>query len=124
MVVALGKVFMTWGWGEIAWVCRADGALVIHLEYDGASLMFFKVFDAEGRRLECCPKGSGSGDEPARTSPARWSSSSSLGSGRGAEGFSGSPKLLATPETSDDSYEPPSLRRSQSRAGSSGRRRH
>ena len=123
-VVALGKVFMTRGWGEIARVCRADGALVIHLEYDGASLMFFKVFDAEGRRLECCPKGSGSGDELARTSPARWSSCSSSGSSRGTEGFSGSPELLATPEMSDDSYEPPSSRRARSGAAASGRRRH
>ena len=47
-VVAPGKVFMTRGRGEIARVCHADDALVIHLEYDGASLIFFKVFDAEG----------------------------------------------------------------------------
>ena len=54
-VVAPGEVFMTRGWGEVARVCRTRGALTIHLEYDGASVMFFKVFDAEGRRLECCP---------------------------------------------------------------------
>ena len=51
-VIAPGRVFMTRGWGEIARVCRTEGTLVIHLEYDGASLMFFKVFDDEGRRLE------------------------------------------------------------------------
>ena len=56
-VVAPGKVFMTQGWGEVTRVCRTGGALVIHFEYDGTSLMFFKVFDAEGRRLECCPRG-------------------------------------------------------------------
>ena len=66
MVVALGKVFMTWGWGEIARVCRTGGALVIHLIYDGASLMFFKVFGTEGRRLECCP-----GEDQARQSLPR-----------------------------------------------------
>ena len=54
-VVAPGKVFMTHGWGEIARVCRSEGALVIHLDYDGASLMLFKIFDEEGRWLGCCP---------------------------------------------------------------------
>ena len=52
-VVAPGKVFMTRGWGEVARVGRTGGALVIHFEYDGASLFSFKVFDAEVRRLEC-----------------------------------------------------------------------
>ena len=66
-VVAPGKVYMTWGWGEIAQVCQTEGALVIHLEYDGASMVFFKVFDAEGRRLECSPKESGRGIRLART---------------------------------------------------------
>ena len=122
-VIAPGKVFMTRGWGEIARVCHTVGALVIHLEYDGASLMFFKVFDAEGRQLECCPRESGRGDEPARTWPARRPSSSSSGSSGGAGEFSGSPELLATPETSDDSYEPPSSRRARSGAAASSRRR-
>ena len=58
-VVAPSKVYMTRGWGEIARVCRTEGAHVIHLEYDGASLMFFKVFDTDGCRLECCPKEGG-----------------------------------------------------------------
>ena len=58
-VVAPGKVFMTRGWGDIARVCRMEGTLVIHLEYDGASLMLFMVFDEEGRRLECCPRDNG-----------------------------------------------------------------
>ena len=53
-VVAPGEVFMTRGWGEVARVCGTRGALAIHLEYDGASVMSFKVFNAEGRRLECC----------------------------------------------------------------------
>ena len=51
-VIAPGKVFMTRGWGEIARVCRTRGALVIHLEFDGASMMLFKVFGEDGRRLE------------------------------------------------------------------------
>ena len=46
-VVAPGKVYMTRGWGKIARVCRIGGALVIHFEYDGASLMLFKVFNME-----------------------------------------------------------------------------
>ena len=123
-VVAPGKVFMTRGWGEIAPVCRTVGALVIHLEYDGASLMFFKVFDAEGRRLECCPRESGRGNKLARTRPAHRSSSSSSGSSGGAGESSGSPELLATPETSDDSYEPPNSRRAQSGAAASSLRWH
>ena len=55
-VVPPGKIFMTRGWGKVARAYRAEGALAIHFEYDGASMLFFKVFDAEGRRLECCPK--------------------------------------------------------------------
>ena len=55
--VSSGKIFMTHGWGEVARVCRAEGALAIHFDYDSASMLFFKFFDAEGRRLECCPGG-------------------------------------------------------------------
>ena len=123
-VIAPGKVYMTHGWGEIAQVCRMGGALVIHLEYDGASLMFFKAFDAEGHRLECCPEKGGWGPAVARTRLANRSPSSSSGDSRGAGGSNDLAELLATPETSDDSYEPPSLRCSRSRAGSLGRRRH
>ena len=54
--VSTSKIFMTRGWGEVARVCRTEGFLAIHFEYDGASTLFFKVFDAEGRRLECCPR--------------------------------------------------------------------
>ena len=54
-VVAPGEVYMTWGWREIARVCRTRGVFAIHLDYDGASVMLFKVFDASRRRLECCP---------------------------------------------------------------------
>ena len=49
--VPIGKIFMTRGWGEIARVCRVEGALAIHFEYDAASVLFFKVFDEEGRCL-------------------------------------------------------------------------
>ena len=112
--VPTGKIFMTRGWGEIARVCRARGALAIHFEYDGASTLFFKVFDAEGRRLECC-----SGEEreaDARSTHDHSSSSSPWES-------SSSPELYETPETSDDSYVPPSSRLARSKAAASGRRR-
>src|SRR3954469_18351811 len=66
-ITASGEVFMTRGWGEIARCCRTKGALTIHLEYDGASVMFFKVFDANGHRLECCP--GGGGQDPATATP-------------------------------------------------------
>ena len=96
---------MTRGWGEIARVCRAWGALAIPFEYDGASTLFFKVFDAEGLHLECCS----ARDHSSSSSP--WESSNS-------------PELYETPETSNDSYVPPSSRRARSRAAASGRRRH
>ena len=31
-VVSPGKIFMTRGWGEVARVCRMEGALTIHFE--------------------------------------------------------------------------------------------
>ena len=111
MVVAPGEVFMTRGWSEIARVCRTRGAFVIHLEYDGASVMFFKVFDADGRRLECCPGRGGRDPATARTGPTDRSLGGSSGGG-GDGGSSDSSELFATPETSDDNYEPPSWRRS------------
>ena len=107
------KIFMTRGWGEVARVCRARGALAIHFEYDGVSMLFFKVFDAEGRRLECC-----SGEErQADVCSARGHSSSSS-----PWESSSSPELYETPETSDDSYVPPSSRCVQSKAAASGHR--
>ena len=97
---------------------------MIHLEYNGASLMFFKVLDAEGRRLECCPEKGGRGIVVARTRPANRFPSSSSGSSGGAGGSSDSVELLATPETSDNSYEHPSSRRARGRPAAAGRRRH
>ena len=105
---------MTRGWGEVARVYRAEGALAIHFEFGGATTLFFKVFDAEGRRLECCPGGERQAD--ARSARGYSSSSSPWES-------SDSPELYETPETSDDSYVPPSLRRARSKAVASGRRR-
>ena len=95
-------------------MCRAEGALAIDFEYDGTSTLSFKVFDAEGHRLECC-----SGEEreaDARSARDHSSSSSPWES-------SSSPELYETPETSDDSYVPPSSRRARSWAAASGRRR-
>ena len=113
--ISPGKIFMTRGWGEIARVCRARGALAIHFEYDGASTLFFKVFNTEGRCLEYC-----SGEErqtDARSARGYSSSSSPWES-------NSSPELYETPETSDDSYVPPNSRRAQSKAAAAGRRRH
>ena len=112
-VVPSSKIFMTRGWGEIAQVCRARGALAIHFEYDSASTLFFKVFDAEGRRLECC---SGEEREADARSALDHSSSSSLWES------SSSPELCETSETRDDSYVPLSSHRARSRATASGRR--
>lgn len=77
-------------------------------------MLFFKVFDAEDRRLECC-----SGEEReanARSARDHSSSSSPWES-------SSSPELYQTQETSDHSYVPPSSRHAQSSAAVSGRRR-
>ena len=120
-VVAPGEVFMTRGWREIARVCRVRGVFAVHLDYDGASVMLFKVFDASGRRLQCCPR------EGGRDLAATWTglANRSLGGSSGGgdvRGSSDSGEPFATPETSDDSYEPLSQRRSRSRADSSGRR--
>ena len=113
---------MTRGWREIARVCRTRGVFAIHLDYDGASMMILKVFDVDGRRVECCPGEDGQGPAVTRTGLANRSLGGSSGGG-GVGGSSDSGELFATPETSDDSYEPPSRRRSWGRAGSSGRRR-
>ena len=61
-MVSSGDVFMTRGWGKVARSCRAEGALAIHFEYDGAATLFFKVFNERGERLECCPGGDSSRD--------------------------------------------------------------
>ena len=91
----------------------AEGALAIHFEYDGASTLFFKVFDMEGCRLECCPGWERQDD--ARFARGTSSSSDSWES-------SGSPELCETPEMSDDSHVPLSSRRARSKAAASGRR--
>ena len=121
-VIAPGEVFMSQRSSESARVCRTRGALAIHLEYEGASVMSFKVFDAEGRRLECCPEKGARGPAAARTRLVNRFPRISSGSG-GVGGSSDSAEIFATPETSDDSYEPPSLSRSRSRTGSLGCRR-
>ena len=100
------------------------GALVIHLVYDGAFLMFFKVFDTEGRRLEWCPEKDGRGPAVARTRPADRFPGSSSGGSEGAGWSNDSAELLANRETSDDSYEPPSSCRARSRVLTSDCRRH
>ena len=113
---------MTRGWGEVARVCRAEGALAIHFEYDGASTMFFKVFDEEGRRLECYPGGGHQDGTAAGAGPAAGLASSSSSSTDDAWESSDSLEPYETPETSDDSYVPPSSRRAQGKAAASSRR--
>ena len=106
---------MTRGWGEIARVCHARGALAIHFEYDSTSTLFFKFFDAEGRRLECC---SGEERQTDGCSARGHSSSSSPWESNS------SPELYETSETSDDSYVPLSSRRARSAAAASTHRHH
>lgn len=56
-------IFMTRGWGAIARVYCPEGGHGFYFEYGGASTLFLKVFDEDGRRLECCP---GGGDRSCR----------------------------------------------------------
>jgi hypothetical protein len=122
-VISSGKIFMTRGWGEVARVCRTEGALAIHFEFDGASMMFFKVFDVEGHRLECCPGGGRQDGAAAGAGPAVCLTSGSSSSSSDAWESSDSPEPYETPEMSDDSYVPPSSHRARSKAAASGLRR-
>ena len=122
-VVSPSKIFITRGRGEVARACRVEGALAIHFEYDGASTLFFKVFDEEGRRLECCPGGGRRDDEATGAVPATGLAGSSSDSSDNAWESSDSPKPDETPETSDDSYVPLSSRRARSATVVSSRRR-
>ena len=88
---------MTRGWGEVARACRAEGALAIHFEYDGASTLFFKVFDEEGRRLECCPGGGRQDGAAACAEPALGPADSSSSSSGGSWESSDCPELDDTP---------------------------
>lgn len=121
--VASGKIFMTRGWGEIARVCRTEGALTIHFEYDVASVLFFKVFNEEGHRLKCCPGGGHQDDAAAGTGPATGPACSSSSDSGNSWWSSESPELLESPEMSDNSYMPPSSHRARSRAAASSHRR-
>ena len=112
---------MNRGWGEIARVCREDGALAILFEYDGASVLFFKVFDEEGRRLECCPEGGHQDDATAGVGPATGLASSSSNDSGDSWWSSDSPELAESSETIGDNYMPPSSRRARSRAATSSR---
>ena len=98
-VISPGKIFMTHGWGEVARVCRTEVALTIHFEYDGAFTMFFKVFDEEGRRLECCPGGGRRDDTAAGAGPAAGLASSSSSSSDGQRWLAGprAPRPLPSP---------------------------
>ena len=100
-----------------------EGTLTIHFEYDGASTMFFKIFDEEGRRLECCPGGDHRDGTTAGAGPAAGLASGSSSSSGDARESSDSLEPYETPKTSDDSYVPLSSRCARSAAATSGRRR-
>ena len=99
-VVPPGDVFMTRGWGEIARACRAEGALAIHFEYDGAATLLFKVFNKEGEWLECCPGGDNSRDAAMGARPAAVPFGPSSSSGDSWES-SDSPEPSDSPESSN-----------------------
>ena len=113
---------MTYGWGEVARACWPKGALAIHFKYDGASMLFVKVFDKDGQCLECCsvrgsPRGAAMGAELAPSLAGNSSSSSNdlLES-------SDSPEPNDSLEYNDDSYVPSSSRCAHSAAAASARR--
>ena len=113
---------MTRGWGEVARVCHAEGALAIHFVYDSASMLFFKVFDEEGHRLKSCPEGGHPDGTVAGAGPAASIACSSSSESADLWWSSDSPKLVDSSEMSDYSYVPPSSRRARSRAAASSRR--
>ena len=121
-VVSSRDVFMTRGWGEVARACRAEGALVIHFEYHGAATLFFKVFNEQGERLECCPGGDSSRDAVMGAGYAAAPFSASSSSSDDSWESSDSPKPSYSPESSDDSYVPPSSRRGRSATAAAARR--
>ena len=75
--------------------------------------MFFKVFDAEGRRLECCPGEGRLNGAAAGAGPAAHLASDSTSSSGAAWESNDSPEPYETSEMSDDSYVPPSSRRAR-----------
>ena len=112
---------MTRGWGEVARACHPEGPLAIHFEYDGAAMLFFKVFDEDGRRLECCSgRGSPRGTATSVELTTGLAGSSSSGSDDSLES-SDSPEPSDSPESNDDSYVPPSSHRARSAAAASAR---
>ena len=122
-VVFVDKIFMTCGRGEVDRACRAKGALDIHFEYDGASTLFFKVFDKEGRRLECCLEGGRQEGAAVGIGPAAGLARSSSNDSGDPWWSSDSPELVESSEMSGDNYVPPSSRRSRNKVAAFGRRR-
>ena len=122
-VVPPGDVFMTRGWGEIARACRAEGALAIHFEYDGATTLFFKVFNEEGERLECCLGGDSERDAAAGAGPAAVPFGALPSSSDNSWESSDSPEPSESPESSDDSYVPPCSHRGRSAAAAATQHR-
>jgi hypothetical protein len=109
-VVSFGEVFMTHGWGVIARACCPWGASAIHLELDGAFTLRFKVFNEDGRRLEC---------RPELGNPCDVAPNGELALGLVSDSPSSSSRSQESGdslETSDDSYVPPSFRHSRGRA--------
>ena len=105
---------MTRGWCEVARAYHAEGALAIYFEYYGASTLFFKVFDEEGRRLECCPGGDRQRGEATGVVPTVCPVDRSSSSSDDSSESSDSPEPSESLESSDDSYVPPSSRRGRS----------
>ena len=83
--------------------------------------MFFKVFDAEGRRLECCPGGGRRSAAAGSTELAAGFASGSSSSNSDDRESCDSPEPYETPETSNDSYLPLSSHQARSKAAASGR---
>ena len=107
-VVSSGDVFMMHGWGVIARACCPWGATAIHLELDEAFTLRFKVFNEDGRRLECRP-------EPSNRCNVAPGGELALGlvSDSPNSSSSTSPESDDSPETSDVSFVPPSFRRAR-----------
>ena len=84
-----GFMFLKHGWKSFALACCLKKGQVLLFEYDGAAMLFMKIFGITGCRLKCCME-SDEIDSPGDVSPS---------DGSGSSG--GSPSVKSEDEDSD-----------------------
>lgn len=106
-VTPAGNVFLNRGWQAFARARGLVGRRTLHFKYDGAAMLYIKVFREDGRLLGCCPEDDGGdGDHPSNGDGGDGLDSELALSG-GREFFS-SRGTSSGQSSSDDNYsEPP-----------------